>query len=77
MKRIIALFVLCCMANAAQAAGKAKTKFVCTIGGEYSSTSVEFATRAECENACLKAGSAAVCEETGVETELIHLSSID
>lgn len=77
MKRIIALFVLCCMANAAMAGGKAKTKFVCTVGGEYSSTSVEFATRAECESACMKAGVAAVCEETGIETELISTTGID
>jgi len=77
MKRIIALFVLCCMAQAAVEAKKANTKFVCTVGGEYSSTSVEFATRSACESACLKGGPGAVCEETALDTELISTTNLD
>ena len=77
MKRILALIVLCCMGQAAVEAKKANTKFVCTVGGEYSSTSVEFATRSACESACLKGGPGAVCEETAIDTELINTASID
>ncbi len=70
MKRILALIVLCSLGAALQAQTEKKTKYICTIGGPVRNISEEFKTREECEDACIRAGVPAVCEETGADTEV-------
>ncbi len=67
MKRTFALLALCSFGIALQAADKPKTKYICSFGGL---TTTDFATKEECENACLQPGVAAVCEETSADTDV-------
>ena len=77
MKRLFALLALCSLGLAAQAMTteeepKPKTKYICAIGGPVRTYTEEFKTRKECEDACLRAGIAGVCEETGAETDVVE-----
>lgn len=67
MKKMFALLTLCSFSLALEVNAAHKSKYICSLGGI---TTVEFATKEECLNSCFQPGVAAVCEETGINTEV-------
>lgn len=65
MKRLFALLAFCALASSVQA--QRDTKYICSLAGMVTT---DFPTKEECVKSCFQPGLAAVCEETGIDTEV-------
>jgi hypothetical protein len=73
MKKILTLIALSTFSRALDLNAAKRTKYICSLGGI---TTVEFSTKKECLKSCFQPGVAAVCEETGVNTDVEDTANI-